>query len=127
VAVAARSVLPGLAGAGLVLALAGGLADEATADQRPGVFRIAPRRPVAELRREALAAVPPLEAGPFRPVDLVELVTLDPTIRLDIRYATTENFLSTPVYQEARAFLQRPAAQALWRVHRSLKERVTAS
>jgi zinc D-Ala-D-Ala dipeptidase len=121
--VAPRCALPGLAGAGLVLALVGGLVDEATAGQRPGVFRIAPRRPVAELRREALAASPPVEAGPFRPIDLVELVTLDPTIRLDIRYATAENFLSTPVYEEARAFLQRPAAVALQRVHRSLKEK----
>ena len=30
--------------------------------------------------------------------DLVELTSLDPTIRLDIRYATADNFLSTPVY-----------------------------
>jgi zinc D-Ala-D-Ala dipeptidase len=118
-----RCVLPGLAGASLVLTLAGGLSSEAAAEERPGIFRIAPLRPVAELRREALAAVPPVEAGPFRPVDLVELVTLDPTILLDIRYATTENFLSTPVYEAPRAFLQRPAAEAVWRVHRSLKEK----
>jgi zinc D-Ala-D-Ala dipeptidase len=123
VAVAARSVLPGLAGAGLVLTLAGGLSNEAAGDQRPGLFRIVPRRSVADLRRDALAASPPVEAGPFQTVDLVELVTLDPTIRLDVRYATALNFLSTPVYEEARAFLQRPAAEALWRVHRSLKEK----
>ena len=66
--------------------------------ERPGIFRITPLRPVAELRLEALAASPPPEAGPFRPVDLVELTSLDPTIRLDIRYATADNFLSTPVY-----------------------------
>ncbi|HEX4619763.1 MAG TPA: M15 family metallopeptidase, partial [Steroidobacteraceae bacterium] len=52
--------------------------------------------------------------------DLVELTTLDPTIRLDIRYATTRNFLGTPLYSQARAFMQRPAAQALVRVQRSL-------
>ena len=49
----------------------------------------------------------PPEAGPFRPVDLVELTSLDPTIRLDIRYATADNFLATPVYDEARGL---PAA-----------------
>ena len=45
---------------------------------------------------------------------------LDPTLKLDIRYATRENFLGVPVYSEARAFLQRPAAQALIRAHRAL-------
>jgi D-alanyl-D-alanine dipeptidase len=90
------------------------------ADEGPGIFRIKPLRPVAELRAEALAADPPVEAGQFRPVDLVELTSLDPTIRLDVRYATADNFLSTPVYAEARAFLQRPAAEALVRAHRSL-------
>jgi D-alanyl-D-alanine dipeptidase len=91
------------------------------ADEGPGIFRIKPLRPVAELRAEALAADPPVEAGQFRPVDLVELTSLDPTIRLDVRYATADNFLSTPVYAEARAFLQRPAAEALARAHRALR------
>jgi zinc D-Ala-D-Ala dipeptidase len=92
------------------------------ADERPLVFRITPVRPVAELRAEALAAAPPMEAGTFRPADLVLLSSLDPTIRLDIRYATEDNFLRTPVYAEARAFLQRPAADALVRAHRALRE-----
>jgi D-alanyl-D-alanine dipeptidase len=87
----------------------------------PEVFRIEPLRPVAELRQEALAAIPPAPRGDERPSDLVELVTVDPTIRLDIRYATTHNFLGEPVYTQARAFLQRPAAEALVRAHRELK------
>ena len=85
-----------------------------------GIFRITPQRPVAELRAEAIAEQPPAEPGRFRDVDLVELTTLDPAIKLDIRYATANNFLSTPVYTSARAFLQRPAAEALVRVHRAL-------
>jgi D-alanyl-D-alanine dipeptidase len=64
---------------------------------------------------------PPREAGPFRAPDLVEIVRLDPTIRLDVRYATTHNFVGRPVYAEARAFLQRPAAEALVRAHRALR------
>jgi len=63
---------------------------------------------------------PPREAGPFRAADLVEIVKLDPTILLDIRYATSNNFTGRPVYRQARAFLQRPAAEALVRVNRSL-------
>lgn len=48
---------------------------------------------------------------------------LDPTIRLDIRYATSKNFVGRPVYAEARAFLQRPAAEALVKVHRALRDK----
>lgn len=51
---------------------------------------------------------------------MVELITLDSSIRLDIRYATDDNFVGRPVYPEARAFLQRPAAEAVVRVHRKL-------
>jgi len=66
---------------------------------------------------------PPVEPGPFRETDLVELTALDPTIRLDVRYATSDNFVGRPVYREARAFLQRPAAEALVRAHRKLAEK----
>jgi D-alanyl-D-alanine dipeptidase len=86
-------------------------------------FRITPVRPTAELAREALAATPPREEGDFLPSDLVELVTLDSTIKLDVRYATSNNFVGEPFYSEPRAFLPRPAAEALVRAHRWLKER----
>jgi len=65
----------------------------------------------------------PREKGTFRPADLVEIVSLDPTIKLDIRYATPNNFVGRPVYTEARAFLQRPAAEALVRAHRSVRDK----
>ncbi len=86
------------------------------------VFRLTPLRPVADLRREALAATPPKEQGKFRPSELRELRALDRTIRLDVRYATTDNFLSTPVYTKAKAMLQRPAAEALVRAHKELNQ-----
>ncbi|HET9683815.1 MAG TPA: M15 family metallopeptidase [Gemmatimonadaceae bacterium] len=82
---------------------------------------ITPVRPIAELRREALAASPPKENGPFLKSDLVELTSLDPTIKLQIRYATSNNLFGTPFYSQARAFLQRPAAEALVRANASLK------
>ncbi len=52
--------------------------------------------------------------------DLVEPARLDPTIKLDVRYATVDNFIHRRVYGEARVFLQRTAAEALVRVHRDL-------
>lgn len=69
----------------------------------------------------AFAQGPPKEAGPFRQTELRELVKLDSTIKLDIRYATRNNFLGRPVYKEARAFLQKPAAEALVRAHQRLR------
>ena len=85
-------------------------------------FRITPVRPVEALRTEALAASPPPETGNFLPSDLVELRALDPTIRYDIRYAGTNNFMGSVFYQEPHAFLQRPAAEAVVRAHRALRE-----
>ena len=67
------------------------------------------------------AAKPPHETGAFRPSDLVELQRLDPSIKLDIRYATARNFAGRAVYSEARAFLQRPAAEALVQVNKELE------
>lgn len=64
----------------------------------------------------------PRNEGNFRNPELVELKKLDPTIHLDIRYATNNNFVGKPVYTQARAFLQRPAAEALVRVNKKLKE-----
>lgn len=69
------------------------------------------------------SAGPPKGCDPCRPRELVELVALDPTIRLDVRYATSDNFSGRAVYPQARAFLQRPAAEALVAAHRWLRER----
>jgi serine beta-lactamase-like protein LACTB len=85
-------------------------------------LHVTPLRPVADLMKEALAAKPPNETGEFRETDLVELTKLDPTIRLEVRYATTNNFLGTKFYAQARAFMQRPAAEAVARANQKLKE-----
>lgn len=52
---------------------------------------------------------------------MIELRKLSKSIKLDIKYATADNFVGRPVYTEARAFLQRPAAEALLIVHKQLK------
>ena len=83
-----------------------------------GIYRITPVRPIEQLRVEALRATPPAEAPGKRTPDLAELAS---PIKLDIRYATADNLLSTPVYTQARAFLQRPAAEALARVNQTLR------
>ena len=84
-------------------------------------LRVDPVRPVAELLKEALAAEPPAENGEFLKSDLVELIKLDPSIRLDVRYATTNNLFGSVFYAQPRAFMQRPAAESLVRANRKLK------
>ena len=69
----------------------------------------------AVLRAAARAASPPVE-GPKRAPDLVDLTAVDPRIRLDIRYATSDNFMGFALYTRPAAYLQRPAAEALGRV-----------
>ena len=85
------------------------------------VYKIHPLHPIEDLRKAALQDSPPHENGPFRKPELVEIASLDATIHLDIRYATSNDFLGTPVYSQARAFVQRPAAEALLRVQQKLK------
>lgn len=84
-------------------------------------YHVTPARPLDQLRTEALREAPPAERGPFRKPDLVEIAPLDSGFHLDIRYAQSNNFLSTPIYSQARAFMQRPAAEALLRVLRKLQ------
>src|SRR5262249_56834376 len=64
-------------------------------------------------------SVPPSPSTESAP-PLVDVDRLDPTLRLDVRYATADNFVGRPVYPVARALLVRPVAEAVIRVHRAL-------
>ncbi len=87
--------------------------------QQPS-YHITPLHPIEQLREAALKAQPLHEQGDFLSTDLVELSKIDPDLKLDIRYATANNFIGVPVYTQARAFLQRPAAEAVLRADREL-------
>ena len=76
-------------------------------------LKVKPVRPVKTLLKEALAAEPPKETGDFLPSDLVELRKLDPTIKLDVRYATTNNFTHEKIYNLAKAYARKPVAESL--------------
>jgi D-alanyl-D-alanine dipeptidase len=86
-----------------------------------GQLRLQPVRSVAELLQADRRLTPPAESGAFLVPDLVEPAKLDTTIHLDIRYASTNNFLGSVFYASPRAFLQRPAAQAVVRAARALR------
>lgn len=68
-----------------------------------------------------VAAMKAATLAPDDPKRLVELVKLDPSIKLDMRYATSNNFTGRVLYSEARAFLTVAAAQALVRASAAAK------
>jgi D-alanyl-D-alanine dipeptidase len=110
-------------GTGFAQGGAPGEASKAETQNAQQTYRITPVRPIAELRAEALKATPPVEHGMYARSSLVELTKVDPSIHLDIRYATSNNFLGEPVYEQARAFLQRRAAYRLKRVSATLSQK----
>lgn len=52
---------------------------------------------------------------------LVDLSRIDPTILIDLRYATTDNVFGTRLYREPRCLLRAPVARRLARVQASLR------
>jgi beta-N-acetylhexosaminidase len=52
---------------------------------------------------------------------LVDISRLDPTIRLDIRYATADNFTGQVVYPAPRCLLREDVAEKLVRAHQKLQ------
>lgn len=71
--------------------------------------------------RASLLLVAAFLCGCARPDALVDVRRLDPSIRLDVRYATTANFTGVAVYADARCLLRRDVAERLIRVQRALR------
>lgn len=71
----------------------------------------------------ACEAVPKPVRNPNHPAagELVDLRKLDPTLRFDVRYATTANFTRERLYPVPAVWLHRDAAEALLRVQRDLR------
>lgn len=70
-----------------------------------------------------LGAAPAPAPAPATLPALVDVASLAPTIRLEMRYATPANFLKEAVYPCARCLLRSEAAEALARVEASLAPR----
>src|SRR5262245_42392510 len=77
---------------------------------------------VAVLVAVAAADGPPGDPRATRAPELVDVRAVDPTIATDVRYATTRNLTGRRLYdpKTVRVLLERPAAEALARVHRAL-------
>lgn len=84
-------------------------------------IRAGVRADMDAIRARAMQLTPPAEPAPVRAEELVDLARVVPGVRLDIRYATTNNFMGVPLYERPGAFLQKPAAEALARVAAALR------
>jgi len=74
--------------------------------------------PSAESGADGEAEPPPLD---YDPELWLEVQALDPTIVLDIRYATEDNFVGEPLYPCGRCFLRPKAAAAVVKAHQALQ------
>lgn len=81
-------------------------------------------------QRTWIAALAPLSAFPLMlwavggnlgPSDFIEVAALDTSIRVDLPYATEQNFTKKILYPVARCYLRREVAEALVEAHRSLE------
>ncbi len=74
---------------------------------------------VAELPPPATDTLPPID---YDTTQWTEVIRLDSTIRLDIRYATDNNFVGEKMYDCARCLLRPQVARAVVAAHRELRE-----
>ena len=88
--------------------------------------------PPAPVRRGSMNSGRPVAASSPRPDDraasdsmLVDVRSVEPTIQVDLRYATANNFTGAPLpgYDTTRALLRREAAAALGRVQAKLRSK----
>ncbi len=53
----------------------------------------------------------------------VEVISLDPTIRIDIKYATADNFVKQKMYNCGRCYLRPEVAAAIVKIHQNLQKK----
>ena len=106
---------------------------EQPAEQTPGPATDAPssqpKTAAAPPEKAAKTAKPKPEKQPAArrppsgvPEGFVDVVALDKSIRLDIRYATTNNFMKQKVYDCPRCLLRPEAAEAIVEAHKTLQK-----
>ncbi|MCY7327181.1 MAG: D-alanyl-D-alanine dipeptidase [Saprospiraceae bacterium] len=66
---------------------------------------------------------PGIKPGLLAQHGFTEVITLDPSIRLDIRYATTDNFTKAKIYDCPRCLLRPAAAAAIAKAHKMLQKK----
>lgn len=77
-------------------------------------------KPIAAKSVRSTTAAPP---DRYADKGFSDVVLLDPSIRLDVRYATTNNFTKAKIYDCPACLLRPEAAEAIVKAHQSLQKR----
>ena len=86
------------------------------------LFTIKPIMSIEDLRNIALKSSPPEVYSEDDTINLVDIESLNNSIKLDIRYATKNNFMQTKFYKQPKAFLNYAPAQNLISAHKELND-----
>ncbi|MBT5186040.1 MAG: M15 family metallopeptidase [Kordiimonadaceae bacterium] len=85
-------------------------------------YKVSLDKTIEEYTRSALNEKVPVEDGDFVASDLVDVTEYIDHVKLDVRYATSNNFLGVPTYSQAKTFLQRPAVKAIQKANKKLND-----
>ena len=85
-------------------------------------FYITPIKEISELRKISKNSYPPALDSLDSHKKLIDLKKLDDEFQLDIRYASTNNFMRSKFYKNERAFFNMDAANRLIEAKNELKE-----
>ena len=85
-------------------------------------FYIIPIKEISELRKISKNSNPPILDSLDSHKKLIDLKKLDDEFQLDIRYASTNNFMRSKFYKNERAFFNMSAADKLIEAKNELKE-----
>jgi len=82
-----------------------------------------PSSPPTSKKNPPLPTVPSLSSEDAAKFGFADIETIDPTIQLDIRYATVHNFTKAKIYDCPKCLLRPEAAEALKRAHKVLQNK----
>ncbi len=86
------------------------------------IFYITPIKEISELKKIALKSRPPSIDSIKSHLRLTDLSLFDNEFKLDIRYASSNNFMRSKFYESERAFLNSEAAENLINATKELKK-----
>ena len=92
-------------------------------EPKQDTFYIDPVKEISELRNISLNSPTPKLDSIDSHLNLVDLKKIDNKLKLDIRYASENNFMRSKFYNSSRAFLNSEAAQNLLNAHRELEKK----
>jgi len=92
-------------------------------DPKKDTFYIEPVKEISELRKISINSPTPQLDSINSQLNLVDLQKLDNRFKLDIRYASENNFMRSKFYNSQRAFLNKEAAQNLLNAQNELEKK----